>query len=150
MIGGCASDMLFITLILHHDARDSMKVHYESREEPVQFLFDIVTNFFGFIIIEHGIFGVARAKDAAIGQFCEIGFDGQAADETIVWQLRTVDADVLLFLGNFINDDVGHLADFVTANAAFVGNGRGTQVRHAKKCEQGQPEFLVLSHRRHS
>jgi hypothetical protein len=119
---------------------------YESRKKAVQFFFDIVANFFCFVVVEDGVFGIARTKDTTIGEFGEVDFDREAANETVVWQLRTVDADVLLFFGNFVNDDVGDLADFVTADAAFVGDGSRTQVPCANECEQGQPEFLMLSH----
>jgi len=116
---------------------------YESREKAIQCFFDIVADFSGFIIVEDRVLHIALAKNPAIGEFCEIAFDGEAANETVVWQLRTFDANVLFFLGNFINDDVGHLADFVAANAAFVGNGSSTHVPRADEREHGQADSKI-------
>ena len=57
---------------------------YEASEKAIEGFFDIIANFFGLIVIEDSVLCVTRAKDAAIGQFGEIVFDGQAADETVM------------------------------------------------------------------
>src|SRR5689334_15146049 len=119
---------------------------YESREEPVEGFLNVVANFFRIIIVEDGILRVARAKNSAIGQFSEIAFDGQAANETVMGKLRAVEANVFFFFGNFIDDDVSHLTDVVAANGAFVGDRSGMDVPHANTCKDKEPEFKMRSH----
>jgi hypothetical protein len=100
---------------------------YESREKAIQCFFDIVADFSGFIIVEDRVLHIALAKNPAIGEFCEIAFDGEAANETVVGELGTFQANVFFFLRDFVNNDVSDFADVVAANGAFVGNGSSTQ-----------------------
>jgi hypothetical protein len=116
---------------------------YEPREQPVELFFDVLRNFFGFIIVEYCGLRIALAKDATVGQFSEITFDRQAADEAVVRELRTVDADVFLLFGDFVNNDVSHFADIVAANCAFVGDGGSAQLRRANERNQGQPDSKI-------
>jgi hypothetical protein len=95
----------------------------EAREEAIELLLDVVADSFGFVIVENGILGVASAKEAAIGQFGEITLDWETANETVVWEFGTLLADVLLFFGNFIDEDKNDFPDFIPANGAFVGDG---------------------------
>jgi hypothetical protein len=116
---------------------------YEADQKPIQRFFDIVANLAGFIIVEDRILRIALAKDAAIGEFSEIAFDGQAANETVVRQLGTFQANVFLFLRDLVNNDVSNFADIVAADGAFVGNRGSTQVTCANKREQGQPDSKI-------
>jgi hypothetical protein len=121
---------------------------YEASEKAIESFFDIIADFFGFIIIEDRVSSIALAEDPAIGQLGEIDFDRQAANETVMRKLRAIEANVFLLFGDLIDDNVSHFADVVAANGAFVGNGSGTEVPCAKACNDEKPEFLMRSHRR--
>lgn len=121
----------------------------EASEKAIEGFFDIIANLFGFIIIEDRVLRIADTKDSAIGQFSEIAFDWEAANKTVMGKLRAVEADVFFLFGDFIDDDVGHFADVVAANGAFVGDGSGAEVPRAKACKNEEPEFMRWSHQWH-
>lgn len=113
---------------------------YEARKETIELLLNIVANSFGFIIVENCILSVARAKETAIGQFGEITFDWEAANEAVVWKFGTLLADVLLFFSNFIDEDENDFADVVATNGAFIRDGSSGEAPCADERKQKQPD----------
>src|SRR5215471_14877555 len=95
----------------------------EARKKSIELFFDVLTNFFGFVIVEHCVLRIASAEGAPVGEFSEIGFNGQTANKTVVRKSGAALADVLFLFGDFVNEDENALADFVAANSAFIGNG---------------------------
>ena len=117
-------------VIIARDFEQGLKVHtvhdcgfdvragkcHESRQKAIEVFFDIVTNFFGFIIVENRILSVASAKETTIRQFGEITFDRQAANEAVMWKFGAFLTNMNLFLGDFVGEDKDYFAQISAAN----------------------------------
>src|ERR1700677_824492 len=99
----------------------------------VQIIVDIIKNLFDIVRVQHSGFGVPRTKPAAIWQLNTV-LDRQPTNET-TRQLDAIGADLHLFTGDPIRDEVSLAANFLPANGTNIRPRReyGTGEYYGKK-----------------